>query len=123
MYENLQTGIFGLKKNFCVRHIDPPPPNLRPWSSVGKRWTALQVGCEVLAQVSQVLFTSDERMEREIDRRISAPSVVFADFVRVCCDENGGEQQGEALCLVVGLRSYPHEVWVNKEQIVEKNTF
>ncbi|KAI3366424.1 hypothetical protein L3Q82_000466 [Scortum barcoo] len=74
----------------------------------------LRVGGEVLPQVEEfkylgVLFTSEGKMEREIDR---------LDWCSVQCSyvvgvpdrrgEEGAESKGEALDLPVNLRSHPH---------------
>ncbi|KAI3353930.1 hypothetical protein L3Q82_005131 [Scortum barcoo] len=75
----------------------------------------LRVGGEVLPQVEEfkylgVLFTSEGKMEREIDRwRIGAASAVMRSVY--CPDrrgEEGAESKGEALDLPVNLRSHPH---------------
>ncbi len=73
----------------------------------------LQVGGVLLPQVEEfkylgVLFTSEGRMEREIDRRIGAASAVMRSIVPVCRGEERAEPQGEALDLPVNLRSYSH---------------
>ncbi|KAK3509336.1 hypothetical protein QTP70_029059 [Hemibagrus guttatus] len=73
----------------------------------------LQVGGELLPQVEEfkylgVLFTSEGRMDHEIDRRIGA---VAAVYVPVCCGEEGAEPEGKALDLPVNLRSYSH-LWL-----------
>ncbi|KAI3351334.1 hypothetical protein L3Q82_005878 [Scortum barcoo] len=74
----------------------------------------LRVGGEVLPQVEEfkylgVLFTSEGKMEHEIDRRIGAVSAVMQvgvpDRDR---GEEGAESKGEALDLPVNLRSHPH---------------
>ena len=65
-----------------------------------------------------VLFTSDERMEQEIDRWILAASAV--DSVPVCRGEERAEPEGEALCLPVDLCSNPHlchKLWVVTERM------
>ncbi|KAI3355624.1 hypothetical protein L3Q82_017913 [Scortum barcoo] len=72
----------------------------------------LRVGGEVLPQVEEfkylgVLFTSEGKIEREIDRRIGAASAVMRsvgvpDRRR---GEEGAESKGEALDLPVNLRS------------------
>ncbi|KAI3354894.1 hypothetical protein L3Q82_004690 [Scortum barcoo] len=60
----------------------------RPWFSTGKGWACpLQVGGEVLPQVEEfkylgVLFTSEGKIEREIDRRIGAASAVMRSVYR-----------------------------------------
>ena len=71
----------------------------------------LRVGDEILPQVEEfkyvgVLFTSERRMEREIDRRISAASAVMRTHIRR--GEEGAEPKGKALDLPVDLRSCPH---------------
>ncbi|KAI3362718.1 hypothetical protein L3Q82_001783 [Scortum barcoo] len=74
----------------------------------------LQVGGEVLPQVEEfkylgVLFTSEGKIEREIDRRIGAASAVgYAVGVLDRRGEEGAESKGEALDLPVNLRSHPH---------------
>ncbi|KAI3367665.1 hypothetical protein L3Q82_026507 [Scortum barcoo] len=74
----------------------------------------LQVGGEVLPQVEEfkylrVLFTSEGKIEREIDRRIGAASAVMqAVGVPDRRGEEGAESKGEALDLPVNLRSHPH---------------
>ncbi|TWW62669.1 hypothetical protein D4764_04G0013160 [Takifugu flavidus] len=71
----------------------------------------LRVKEEILPQVEEfkylgVLFTSEGRMEQEIDRCIGA---AYAVMVR--SGEERAELKGEALDLPVDLRSYPH-LWV-----------
>ncbi|TWW74365.1 R2 Retrovirus-related Pol polyprotein from type I retrotransposable element [Takifugu flavidus] len=73
----------------------------------------LRVKEEILPQVEEfkylgVLFTSEGRMEREIDRRIGAASAVIRTLHS---GEERAEPKGEALDLLVDLRSYPH-LWV-----------
>ncbi|KAI3364000.1 hypothetical protein L3Q82_001596 [Scortum barcoo] len=69
---------------------------------------------EVLPQVEEfkylgVLFTSEGKMEREIDRRIGAASCSYAVGVPDRRGEEGAESsKGEALDLPVNLRSHPH---------------
>ena len=59
------------------------PSMKRPWFSTGKRWFAPSgLGGELLPQVEEfkylgILFTSEERMERETDRRIGAADAVM----------------------------------------------
>ncbi len=55
-----------------------------------------------------VLFTSEGRLEWEIDRRIGATSAVMQVDVPVCRGEEGAELQGQALDLPVNLRSHSH---------------
>ena len=71
---------------------------------------SLRVEGEFLPHVEEfkylgVLFTSEGRMEREIDRLIGAMAMVV---VSVCHSEERAESKGEALDLAVNLRSYPH---------------
>ncbi|KAI3352411.1 hypothetical protein L3Q82_005371 [Scortum barcoo] len=69
--------------SLCAESPLSAPPNPRPWFSTGKGWRALsRVGGEVLPQVEEfkylgVLFTSEGKMERKIDRRIGAASTVM----------------------------------------------
>ncbi|KAI3359348.1 hypothetical protein L3Q82_002626 [Scortum barcoo] len=85
----------------------------------------LRVSGEVLPQVEEfkylgVLFTSEGKMEREIDRRIGAASMSYAvGNVPDRRGEEGAESKGEALDLPVNLRShltYGHELWVMTER-------
>ncbi|KAI3359361.1 hypothetical protein L3Q82_002861 [Scortum barcoo] len=88
----------------------------------------LQVGGEVLPQVEEfkylgVLFTSEGKIEREIDRRIGAASAVMhAVGVPDRRGEEGAESKGEALDLPVNLSfplphlTYGHELWVMTER-------
>ena len=69
----------------------------------------LRVGDEILPQVEEfkylrVLFTSEGRMKREIDRWINAASAVM----RIRREEEGAEPTGKALDLPVDLCSCPH---------------
>ncbi|KAI3376614.1 hypothetical protein L3Q82_017048, partial [Scortum barcoo] len=74
----------------------------------------LRVGGEVLPQVEEfkylgVLFTSEGKMEREIDRRIGAASAVMRSDVPDRRGEEGAEPKGEALDLHRSIsRSHPH---------------
>ncbi|KAI3365879.1 hypothetical protein L3Q82_000865 [Scortum barcoo] len=73
----------------------------------------LRVGGEVLPQVEEfkylgVLFTSEGKMEREIDRRIGAASCSYAVGVPDRRGEEGAESKGEALDLPVNLCSHSH---------------
>ncbi|KAI3353207.1 hypothetical protein L3Q82_019757 [Scortum barcoo] len=61
----------------------------------------LRVGGEVLPQVEEfkylgVLFTSEGKMEREIDRRIGAASAVVAKMRIGVPDRRGGEEGAES---------------------------
>ncbi|KAI3373194.1 hypothetical protein L3Q82_006510 [Scortum barcoo] len=68
----------------AARDENQQPPSRRTWFSTGKGWLALSgLGGEVLPQVEEfkylgVLFTSEGKMEREIDRRIGAASAGHA---------------------------------------------
>ena len=74
----------------------------------------LQVGGELLPQVEEfkylgVLFMSEGRMEREIDRRIgAAAAVMLSVYWSVVVKSFEAESKGEALDLLVSLHSYPH---------------
>ncbi|KAI3354606.1 hypothetical protein L3Q82_019110 [Scortum barcoo] len=73
----------------------------------------LRVGGEVLPQVEEfkylgVLFTSEGKMEREIDRRIGAASAVMRSVYRTVVVKKELSSKGEALDLPVNLRSHPH---------------
>ncbi|KAI3372975.1 hypothetical protein L3Q82_023414 [Scortum barcoo] len=72
----------------------------------------LRVGGEVLPQWKEfkylgVLFTSEGKMEREIDRRIGAASAVMRSVYQDRRGEEGAESKW-ALDLPVNLRSHPH---------------
>ncbi|TWW63827.1 RNA-directed DNA polymerase from mobile element jockey [Takifugu flavidus] len=63
------------------------PPNPRPWFSTGKRWSAFsgsrRRSCpKWRSSRTSGSFTSEGRMEREIDRRISAASAVMRTLHR-----------------------------------------
>ena len=67
---------------------------------------------EILPQVEEfkylgVLFTSEGRMDREIDRRIGAASAVMRTLHRSVVVKRA-EPKGEAFDLPVDLGSYPH---------------
>ncbi|KAK3568587.1 hypothetical protein QTP86_009401 [Hemibagrus guttatus] len=71
----------------------------------------LQVGGEFLPQVEEfkylgVLFTSEGRMDREIDRWIGAAAAVMWSMYQSVLVKK--ELRGEALDLPVNLRSYSH---------------
>ncbi|KAI3361009.1 hypothetical protein L3Q82_012904, partial [Scortum barcoo] len=74
----------------------------------------LRVSGEVLPQVEEfkylgVLFMSEGKMEREIDRRIGAASAVMARIgVPDCRGEEGAESKGEALNLPGGVPGMSH---------------
>ncbi|KAI3368036.1 hypothetical protein L3Q82_026859 [Scortum barcoo] len=98
----------------------------QPWFSNRKRVACpLRVGGEILPQVEEfkylgVLFTSEGKMEREIDRRIGAASAVMRVGVPDRRGEEGAESKGEALDLPVNLHvptlTYGHELWVMTER-------
>ncbi|KAI3369242.1 hypothetical protein L3Q82_007785 [Scortum barcoo] len=74
-------------------------------------------------QVSRglVLFTSEGKMEREIDRRIGAASAVMLRSVyRTVVGKEGAESKGEALSIYrsiyVPTLTYGHELWVMTER-------
>ncbi|KAI3358338.1 hypothetical protein L3Q82_014781 [Scortum barcoo] len=84
----------------------------------------LRVGGEVLPQVEEfkylgVLFTSEGKMEREIDRRIGAASAVMLCAVKVGVPDRRGEEGAElsrkakALDLPVNLRFPPSPMVMN----------
>ncbi|KAI3369528.1 hypothetical protein L3Q82_007738 [Scortum barcoo] len=78
----------------------------------------LRVGGEVLPQVEEfkylgVLFTSEGKMEREIDRRIGAASAVMRSVYRTVRGEEGAESKGEALDLPVNLCFPPSPMVMN----------
>ncbi|KAI3363494.1 hypothetical protein L3Q82_011586 [Scortum barcoo] len=71
----------------------------------------LRVGGEVLPQVEEfkylgVLFTSEGKMEREIDRRIGAASAVMRSVYRTVVVKKELSRKFEALDLPVNLRSH-----------------
>ncbi|KAI3371889.1 hypothetical protein L3Q82_006769 [Scortum barcoo] len=73
----------------------------------------LRVSGEVLPQVEEfkylgVLFTSEGKMEREIDRRIGAASAVMRSVYRTVVVKKELSLKAEALDLPVNLRSHPH---------------
>ncbi|KAI3372054.1 hypothetical protein L3Q82_006917 [Scortum barcoo] len=84
----------------------------------------LQVGGEVLPQVEEfkylgVLFTSEGKIEREIDKADWCSVRSYAVGVPDRRGEEGAESKGEALDLPVNLRShltYGHELWVMTER-------
>ncbi|KAI3368927.1 hypothetical protein L3Q82_025906 [Scortum barcoo] len=87
----------------------------------------LRVGGEVLPQVEEfkylgVLFTSEGKMEREIDRRIGAASAVMRSVYRtVRGGEEGAESKGWRSfsiyrSIYVPTLTYGHELWVMTER-------
>ena len=87
---------------------------------------SLQGGSDLLPQVKEfkylgVLFTSEGKMEREMDRRIGVASASNAGAVSVRWGEEGAEPEGEVLDLPVHLCSKPmvtygHELWLVTER-------
>ncbi|KAI3371695.1 hypothetical protein L3Q82_024259 [Scortum barcoo] len=84
----------------------------------------LRVGGEVLPQVEEfkylgVLFTSEGKIEREIDRRIGAASAVMRSVYRTVVVKKELSRKAK-LDLPVNLRSstltYGHELWVMTER-------
>ncbi|KAI3372177.1 hypothetical protein L3Q82_007031 [Scortum barcoo] len=78
----------------------------------------LRVGGEVLPQVeefklSRVLFTSEGKMEREIDRRIGAASAVMRSVYRTVVVKKELSRKAEALDLPVNLRFPPSPMVMN----------
>ncbi|KAI3352081.1 hypothetical protein L3Q82_020903 [Scortum barcoo] len=89
----------------------------------------LQVGGEVLPQVEEfkylgVLFTSEGKIEREIDRRIGAASCSYVRSVKyrtVRGGEEGAESKGKRSSRFTGQSTLPtltygHELWVMTER-------
>ena len=75
----------------------------------------LRVGDEILPQVEEfkylgVLFTSEGRMEREIDRRIVAASAVMHGFIVV------KRELSIYQSIYVPALTYGHEIWVVTER-------
>jgi len=72
---------------------------------------SLLVGSELLLQVKEfkylwVLFTSEGKMEWEMDRLVQC--LHYAGAVPVCCGKEGAEPEGKAFDLLVHLHSNPH---------------
>ena len=72
-----------------------------------------RVGNEILPQVEEfkylgVLFTSEGQMEREIDGGDRCSVCSVAGSAPTCRCEEEAEPEGEALYLLVNLRSHPH---------------
>ncbi|KAI3354848.1 hypothetical protein L3Q82_004546 [Scortum barcoo] len=84
----------------------------------------LQVGGEVLPQVEEfkylgVLFTSEGKIEREIDRRIGAASAVMRSVYRTVVVKKELSRKAKLSIYLVNLRStltYGHELWVMTER-------
>ncbi|KAI3375410.1 hypothetical protein L3Q82_021893 [Scortum barcoo] len=76
----------------------------------------LQVGGEVLPQVEEfkylgVLFTSEGKIEREIDRRIGAASAVMRSVYRTVVVKKELSRKAKALDLPVNLLSHLSPTW------------
>ncbi|KAI3373168.1 hypothetical protein L3Q82_006373 [Scortum barcoo] len=92
----------------------------------------LQVGGEVLPQVEEfkylgVLFTSEGKIEREIDRRIGAASAVMRSVYRtVVVKKELSRRRSEALDLPgqshAPTLTYGHELWVMTERTRSADT-
>ncbi len=84
----------------------------------------LQVGGEFLPQVEAfkylgVLFTSEGRMEREIDRRIGAAAAAMRSMYRSVVVKNELSQKAKLLMyrsIYVPTLTYGHELWVMTER-------
>ncbi|KAI3372213.1 hypothetical protein L3Q82_022653 [Scortum barcoo] len=85
----------------------------------------LRVGGEVLPQVEEfkylgVLFTSEGKMEREIDRRIGAASAVMRSVYRTVVVKKELSRKAKLSIYRINLRShhltYGHELWVMTEK-------
>ncbi|KAI3362441.1 hypothetical protein L3Q82_012244 [Scortum barcoo] len=93
----------------------------------------LRVGGEVLPQVEEfkylgVLFTSEGKIEREIDRRIGAASAVMRSVYRTVVVKKRAESKGEAARLSIyrsiyaPTLTYGHELWVMTERTRSADT-
>uniref|UniRef100_A0A671TUB9 Endonuclease/exonuclease/phosphatase domain-containing protein n=1 Tax=Sparus aurata TaxID=8175 RepID=A0A671TUB9_SPAAU len=84
---------------------------------------SLRVGGELLPQVEEfkylgVLFTSEGRMEREIDRRIGAAAAVMQLVYRLWWRESRAKRRSSRFTgQSTFLPSYGHELWVVTERI------
>ncbi|KAI3376768.1 hypothetical protein L3Q82_000370 [Scortum barcoo] len=84
----------------------------------------LRVGGEVLPQVEEfkylgVLFTSEGKMEREIDRRIGAESTVMRSVYRTIVVKMELSQRAKLLIyrsVYAPTLTYGHELWVVTER-------
>ncbi|KAG1932899.1 hypothetical protein F2P79_020886 [Pimephales promelas] len=84
----------------------------------------LQVGGEILPQVEEfnylgVLFTSEGRMEQEIDRRIGAASAVMRSMYRSVVVKKELSRKAKLLIywsIYVPTLTYGHELWVMTER-------
>ncbi|KAK3571512.1 hypothetical protein QTP86_012861 [Hemibagrus guttatus] len=85
----------------------------------------LQVGGEVLPQVEQfkylgVLFTSEGRMDREIDRRIGAAAAVMRSMYQSVVVKKELSQKAKLSIyqsIYVPTLTYGHELWVMTERV------
>ncbi|KAK3544536.1 hypothetical protein QTP86_015589 [Hemibagrus guttatus] len=85
----------------------------------------LQVGGEVLPQVEEfkylrVLFTSEGRMDREIDRRISAAAAVMRSMYRSVVVKKELSRKAKLSIyqsIYVPTLTYGHELWVMTERV------
>ncbi|KAK3561732.1 hypothetical protein QTP86_012988 [Hemibagrus guttatus] len=85
----------------------------------------LQVGGEVLPQVEEfkylgVLFTSEGRMDREIDRRIGAAAAVMRSMYRSVVVKKELSRKAKLLIyqsIYVPTLTYGHELWVMTERV------
>ncbi|KAK3506157.1 hypothetical protein QTP70_018390, partial [Hemibagrus guttatus] len=85
----------------------------------------LQVGGEVLPQVEEfkylrVLFTSEGRMDREIDRRIGAAAAVMRSMYRSVVVKKELSQKVKLLIyqsIYAPTLTYGHELWVMTERV------
>ncbi|KAK3528856.1 hypothetical protein QTP70_011737 [Hemibagrus guttatus] len=88
----------------------------------------LQVGGEVLPQVEQfkylgVLFTSEGRMDREIDRRIGAAAAVMRSMYRSVVVKMELSQTARLSIyqsIYVPTLTYGHELWVMTERVTSR---
>ncbi|KAK3506058.1 hypothetical protein QTP70_002984 [Hemibagrus guttatus] len=85
----------------------------------------LQVGGEVLPQVEEfkylgVLFTSEGRMDREIDRRIGAAAAVMRSMYRSVVVKKKLSRKAKLLIyqsIYAPTLTYGHELWVMTERV------
>ncbi|KAK3519557.1 hypothetical protein QTP86_003108 [Hemibagrus guttatus] len=85
----------------------------------------LQVGGEVLPQVEEfmylgVLFTSEGRMDREINRRIGAAAAVMRSMYRSVVVKKELRRKAKLLIyqsIYVPTLTYGHELWVMTERV------
>ncbi|KAK3571285.1 hypothetical protein QTP86_005921 [Hemibagrus guttatus] len=83
----------------------------------------LQVGGELLPQVEKylgVLFTSEGRMDREIDRRISAAAAVMRSMYRSVVVKKELSRKAKLSIyqsIYVPTLTYGHELWVMTERV------